>query len=50
MFKNVKNIGSVIETSRSLKKLTSSKTFKINASDTNMTKVLINVDVKTLHK
>tara|TARA_B100000674_G_C37520655_1_gene769217 strand:+ start:106 stop:291 length:186 start_codon:yes stop_codon:yes gene_type:complete len=50
IFKKVKNIGTVIDTSKSLKKLTSSKIFKINASDTKTIKVLINVEVKTLDK
>ena len=48
MFKNVKNIGRVIETFRSLKKLISSKIFKIKANDTNTIKVLSKVEVKTL--
>tara|TARA_B100001057_G_scaffold467782_1_gene526248 strand:- start:2871 stop:3065 length:195 start_codon:yes stop_codon:yes gene_type:complete len=50
IFKKVKNIGTVIETSKSLKKFTSSKIFKINASDTKTIKVFIKVEVKTLDK
>ena len=50
IFKNVKNIGSVIETSISLKKLTSSNIFNINANDKKTKDVLSKVDAKTLLK
>tara|TARA_A100001015_G_scaffold313684_1_gene421488 strand:- start:1041 stop:1235 length:195 start_codon:yes stop_codon:yes gene_type:complete len=50
IFKKVKNIGIVIETLRSLKKLISSKIFKINARDKKTKKVFNNVEVKILLK
>ena len=50
IFKKVKNIGIVIETSKSLKKFTSSKIFRINASDVKTINVLINVSEKILLK
>tara|TARA_B100000131_G_C17594444_1_gene400694 strand:+ start:294 stop:485 length:192 start_codon:yes stop_codon:yes gene_type:complete len=50
IFKNVKNIGSVIDTSISLKKLISSNIFKINANDKKTKDVLNKVDAKTLLK
>ena len=49
-FKKVKNIGSVIETFKSLKKLISSNTFNINANDKNTKNVFSNVKVKILLK
>tara|TARA_Y100000816_G_scaffold180437_1_gene130553 strand:+ start:907 stop:1092 length:186 start_codon:yes stop_codon:yes gene_type:complete len=50
IFKKVKNIGIVIETLRSLKKLISSKIFNINAKDKNTKKVFNNVKIKILLK
>jgi len=50
MFKKVKKIGRVIDTSRSLKKLISSNIFKINAKDKNTINVFNKVNVNTLLK
>jgi len=50
IFKKVKKIGSVIETSRSLKKFISSNIFKIKANDKNIINVFNKVEVKTLLK
>ena len=47
-FKNVRNIGSVIDTFKSLKKLISSKIFNINANDKKTMNVFNNVEVNTL--
>ena len=48
IFKKVKKIGIEIETFKSLKKITSSKIFKINANDKNIANVFNNVVEKTL--
>ena len=48
IFKKVKNMGIVIETSKSLKKLISSKIFNINANDKKTMNVFNNVEVNTL--
>tara|TARA_Y100000591_G_C21282643_1_gene428071 strand:+ start:26 stop:211 length:186 start_codon:yes stop_codon:yes gene_type:complete len=50
IFKKVKKIGKVIDTSKSLKKLISSKIFKINANDKKTVNVFSKVDVNTLLK
>ena len=48
--KKLKKIGKVIDTSKSLKKLISSKIFKINANDKKTVNVFSKVDVNTLLK
>ena len=50
IFRKVKKIGKVIETSKSLKKFISSNMFKINARDKNTINVLSKVEVNTLLK
>ena len=50
IFKKVKKIGKVIETSRSLKKFISSNIFKIKANDKNIINVFNKVEIKTLLK
>tara|TARA_B100001248_G_C27345106_1_gene438305 strand:+ start:766 stop:951 length:186 start_codon:yes stop_codon:yes gene_type:complete len=50
IFKKVKKIGKVIDTSKSLKKLISSKMFKINANDKKTVNVFSKVEVNTLLK
>ncbi len=50
IFKKVKKIGKVIDTSKSLKKFISSNIFKIKANDKKTINVFSKVEVKTLLK
>ena len=50
IFKKVKKIGKVIDTSKSLKKFSSSNIFKINANDKKTINVFSKVEANTLLK